>query len=89
MTTLTPQKLKRLQRAEAVIRKHYVENGWFGKDIYSTLEDAVTYQGHSEICGCDDEAKKDSWSITITMIETKVRQLMSELSAARQSRRQG
>jgi hypothetical protein len=48
------------------------------KDLYSILEDALTYQGHSEICGCSEG--HDEWPITVVLDERQAGRLLRLLT---------
>lgn len=53
------------------------------KPLFSILEDAVAYSGHSEVCGCSDMfGHVSQWTIQLPpLYESDVRRLMAGLNA--------
>ena len=53
------------------------------KPLFSILEDAIAYSGHSEVCGCSDMfGHVSQWEIQLPpLYESDVRRLMAGLSA--------
>ena len=63
-----------VRRRDAIERS--LNDLWAKKPLYSKLEDALTYQKHSEICGCWEEDHVRDWVITIRLTEGEVQKLM-------------
>lgn len=74
------RQIRATKRAETILAPY--RDDWLRKPLYSKLEDAVKYQGHSEICGCweTDTEHVKRWSIRLELLETEVRALMTLLN---------
>ena len=47
--------------------------------LYKRLENALDYEGHSEVCGCPNAEHARLWAITVTLLEDDVRELLDLL----------
>lgn len=71
----------RLEKRVAMMIQHNLAQVWLEKPIFSKLEDAVTYQGHHEICGCWERGQHTrDWTVAVLMREDEARLLMGLLN---------
>ena len=64
-------------KAEEMLQEY--DKRWRAQPLYSKLEDALTYQKHSEVCGCRDKKHEREWTVNLTITEAELRKLLAGL----------